>query len=314
MRAKHSQDRNESGQKMTAPSRRGAVLILTLIILAIVGSWLAMMTNEALRSKALVDDAENELQVRWAQQSVQTICLDNSEILLSGTLGEFSSSTPWIPIKLGDVEYQVRIADEQAKVNIAKKLEGSSVEDVAATLRRLAPLARADLVGLRTAKAHSGVQSSLVVFDQLWIDVNPRDLFGREGKSSITQSVTLWGDGKINLSRASDKAAIESLKGILTHSEVMELLGLYRESSMLNTAEILSSFDISNDQKNLLVEQLTQESLCHSVVIRYDRQSDQTKWRFVVQCLPEDTENDGSSPLDDTSAQKDEQSVWVQLW
>ncbi|MCA9303549.1 MAG: hypothetical protein KC996_05450 [Phycisphaerales bacterium] len=254
--------------------------------------------------------------MRWAQQSLQNLCLENAEAILQSEANDpLLSTTPWMHVVIADQLYAVSIADEQSKTNIAFLLGSHSLQQAADSLHTLAPTGRANLIQLRLAQGKPDpADPKLLAYDQLWLEMNPEDLFGDGEQPGFQQRVTLWGDGRINLRRASADAATEALRGALTRSETLALLQFIQNDPEADPLILLEQMDLSGDQKAKAAELIAQESRCYSVTLRTEHAGGNPGWRFAVQCMIEHDDPEGSHRQTGSENETMETRVWVQLW
>lgn len=290
-------------------SRQGMVLLLTLVILALVSSWLAIQVSRTARLRLTAQNAQRELQSRWAGQTLQSVCLSNAkEILAASSESESGPSAVWARFTIGTKDYEVCISDEQSKYNLVTKLESGSLEEAANTLRSLAPLARVNLAELQLSKSLAG--PGLGTYDQVWLEIDPQSVFGYKDQPGYFRGVTLWGDGRLNLEHATEAVCVHALDGILTGSEARRLLDEYKQSPEQSLGAIVGSLDLPSETRDMLLDHLVAESGSHSVMIRHDTTFGKATWRFAVQWVIEDTDQHGQQKKSDDS----EKRVRVLLW
>jgi len=306
-----SDARSITTHQCASGARSGMVLLLTLVILALVSSWLTIMVSRSARIQLSAQSAQRELQSRWAQQSLQRVCLLHAkEILDTDTDSKSESAGSWLNVSIAQNDYQVCVSDEQSKYNIATRLGSGTLEEAASVLRGLVPDGRVNLAELRRAQLHQGSGAGLSTYDQLWLEIDPESIFGSQISPGYFQGITLWGDGRLNLEHATEAVCVQAMRGILTSSEARQLYREYRATPDANLDTILVSLDIPKDTKDKLSEQVVTESSCYSVVIRLDTEDTNPDWRFAVQWMIEDKNQGGQRPQPDGPRKR----VRVQLW
>lgn len=119
----------------------------------------------------------------------------------------------WIELTLAGREYRLRLTDEQAKVNLAELLAATDQATVVTAVEELVDRRsiRAAVVGptrirpvVRGDFAEEAVEAlpALTSWHQVFEAVEPAALVGTADEAGAADRLTLWGDGRVNLSTA----------------------------------------------------------------------------------------------------------------
>lgn len=212
--------------------RPGFALLLTLALVLLAGAALAGLARRSATSALEARGDAEELRRRWAVASCRATLLPRAASILSDAEAaerDGSIAQRRVECDLAGLRCLLVITDESAKVNVnrllrdagpaeaslavARVVSGASAAGTGAAVRlrpRLTPLgpARVDLIG-----------PAIQGFEQVFGTADPTDLLGdalapavgrsRSGDPAGTgwsAAITLWGDGRLNIRRASDAA------------------------------------------------------------------------------------------------------------
>ncbi|MCC7409033.1 MAG: hypothetical protein IT442_13265 [Phycisphaeraceae bacterium] len=269
---------------------RGFALILTLMLLAIAGTALGVVTRLSLARAADAAHAQQELQLRWGTISIQNLLLSEPEEILQKA--EESSETP-LPfvrdtLELGGIPFTWTVADEQAKVNLNTILTRHDLTQATALAGRMAVAAgqavsaeprpmrpsspmQIDAPASDAARNDSseGVRNSFGSFEQVYPRATPDELFGLElgPDRGVTACLTLWGDGKINFHRADAETMAEACQPTLSAGTIGDLINLRTRRPGITVAEAIGQIELKDDQRKAATELLTDRSTCYSVLL-----------------------------------------------
>jgi hypothetical protein len=263
-------------------SQSGYVLLLTLLVLALAGAALVSVGRMSLAKAREAIAAERELQRRWGTLSCRSTLLPNAERLLLKAESRSAEPVQLVRAKLelARFTYQVSVSDEQAKININSlydQLHPQRAESAERVLSlhadkpitvRLRPLANRPTEGARSLPAFAS-------WGQVFVNPPPMSLFPQAGRDHALADFTCWGNGQLNLRRASEQslqAACESTVG-----DVRPILYLRQRYPGLGIDTIARELKLDGPREAALRQTLTTGSSCHAVwiVVRSekDRQS-----------------------------------------
>ena len=214
---------------------RGFALVLTLAVLMLAAAVLVSVGQASIRHAAEARAARTELQRRCGIMSCRRAVLPRVEELL--LLRERAARRPIASMRtkimLGGQEFDLRIADEQAKANInvlldefsAAVIENRLRESLSGTglsarirLRPGPPPATAPAATTSPASRPFLVPPLIFAYGQIFDAVSPREL---QGTSDL---LTCWGSGPINIRRATPSALRLAASPPLTGVEIDRIL------------------------------------------------------------------------------------------
>jgi hypothetical protein len=189
--------------------------------------------------------ARDDLQRKWGAISCQRAVLNGAERLLATAEAEHKKPIPVLTaaVRLGGVEFELILADEQAKANVNAVLANSDIPRTETRIREAltgsglandvklrptyGPIAvplpeagRVDAVG--AANATLTINGLGQVFD----DVPPDRLLRRAagGRIAPAELLTCWGTGAVNVRRAPEGALLLAAGRSLTRVEINRLI------------------------------------------------------------------------------------------
>lgn len=307
-------------RRRSAQSGFALLLVLVLVLLAAIS--LAGMARrsmvEALEARTAVED----LQRRWAVTSCREALLPRAGMLLEeaergkGAGGEPSErylNPPMverrITCRLAGLDYELIVADEQAKLNVNRLVEEMSRGEARSEVARLIADAGGGFVGrsgvrIRTLalgeslSRQTGNLSKLAGYGQVFGAVSPQRLVGEGRWTGLAHAVTCWGDGKVNLRRAPDAVVERACEHRIGREAVALLLEARHGDPYRTIAEILGDLDeLDRGEKQLVRECVTDASACHGLwVIAHGRQR---SWYTLVvgeggvERMTEESQRDG---------------------
>lgn len=272
-------------------TRRGYVLLVTLVLLALVSLSLVGITRLSLARAAEARRAGRELQQRWGTLSLRHAVLPRAEAVLAleGARQRRPVVTARRGVTLGGITFGLVLSDEQAKANAGALLaaqNGPSSEDGARrTLRELlvgSPLAtrlRLRPVALEDAGEGLGGIGSL---SQIFENFDPSQFLpdGPEREGDLRRApcdlVTCWGDGRLNVWRVPEPTLRALAVPALSLTQVQKLIGLRdqtlraggREPTVPPTLDsLLDRVDLTDEQRADADRLLRDGSACHGLWI-----------------------------------------------
>jgi hypothetical protein len=230
--------------------QRGFALVLVLVLLMIAAVALTAAARQSATEALASKQATEELQRRWAVTSCRSTLLPRAAGLLDAAYGppvdEDGEPIPdaprpepgahlWVSCTLAGIDYDLVLTNEQAKYNPTAMQQVSDKRSVRAALRSLAkPRRGADavddtpsvvlrpLIGLNAdgtpAEPDADTGEAVEVYagyGQLFDPVDPAALLGSADAPGPAARVTCWGDGKLQLDRATDRVIERALGPVL---------------------------------------------------------------------------------------------------
>lgn len=271
--------------------REGYVLVVTLVLIVIATVLLAGLSRYSLRTALISQQAEEELQLKWGQASIERVALSNPEAILSQPImldEGVPAERQQLAIRdgeltLGRTQFDIRVADEQAKINVNLWDVNRSDMELRRLLQEFA--GRDSAIHLSPIDSVSGDGSSTRYqsIGQL-IDsqgyANPSSAAAKTREA--TRYLTCWGEGgRINLHSASDDALVETASLAVGRGEAEKLVELRNANPTLRKAELLNRMQLRLEKREKLDALLVEESRAWSVWIHATNRSRATD-RFVV--------------------------------
>ena len=242
--------------------RRGYVLVLALLLLVIAGAMLAVVARRSLGRAADAVAGERALQAKWAAVSIGDALPPRVDRFLS------SSRRPVVEamLTLGDGPSRQRVrllvGDESAKANLnaVHERDPSAVPGAVLALAPQADL-RLDLRPNRPEPAgeFDAPPPPFGTFGQVFAAPPPIDL------AAATTALTVFGDGRLNLARASPAAVRVTTAGVLSPAEAARLVELRDGMRGSATSQLFEAMDLPQRDRERLSSLLTTTSTAQSV-------------------------------------------------
>jgi Tfp pilus assembly protein PilX len=301
--------------KVRSRQPRGYVLLMTIALLVLASTLLVAVGRSAVDHVLLARRDQDELQRRWGIISARSALLPYSEEILSRLEASDNASHPSYraSIHLGDSQYTLIISDEQAKANINALIDDtdkSAVEDEIrevlsgsglgnSVILRLSPVADDSASSSAQSDSQIGPTRWVTGLGQIFDNIPPEKLTGRDDDTGAAADVTCWGSGAINLMRAREPAMRLALGRELTKLEISRLISARDALTQISRTDRLTVDESTSssppkgdadpihrlldaatiDPKERSQLQLTAHSTCHSLwIIVQDRQR---AWRSL---------------------------------
>lgn len=284
-------------------------MLLVLVILSLAAVVMLDASRRGLRHAAAAVEAEHELQTRWGAASVRRSVLPQIDAILEGeierrdeTMSEFN-----VTVNLGGQRFDLVLADEQAKVNLnalyqergADAVRRVADEAVGAVSNHLIvdltpdPRFDPDAMGL-APRGQSLIVQPLGSWSQVFRAPTADRLLGKaDAEHRPLADLTCWGDGWINLLRASPQAIAGRVGDLLSPGEIERLIerrtpraptdsspddeprdGIDTDASVIAVIRpdnsLLSTLDLTDRQRESLEAMIIEESRCQSLTIRIE--------------------------------------------
>lgn len=202
--------------------RRAFVLISVVILLAITSLLLTQLAIVSLGEARRVVADQRELRERWAVTSLRRFVAERGESLI-----QRGKSSSQFEIHLADVHWRMTVADESAKLHLPSLIAERPVADVRQAIARLLPGRLDASLTRRPDLISDSEQQQIPSRFEAWFNVRG-DSSNRDTYHELSQQLTLWGNGRLNLTRASDatvNAVWSLLLGRPAPTEVLSIGG-----------------------------------------------------------------------------------------
>lgn len=230
-------------KSLTPRPRRGFVLVLTLTMILIAVMITGRAANRSLSRTLQSIEAEQQLQRRWEHLSLQRTLLGRAGSIFATHTEPNQSPVIWHDgsFQLSGQTYRVRLSDESAKVNLNQLQRVMTREQFQSVLS-----------SLPTGSTHREGEP-IESWGQLFGSLPASQLIGE------TTSITCWGDGRLNIHRASEESIRLLLTPVIGTSEVDALIRKRNEQR----TSVPASLGVPQAAQSLATEQ----SVCHSLWI-----------------------------------------------
>ncbi len=242
--------------------RRGFVLVLTLAMILIAVMISARTANRSLTRTLQAIQAEADLQRRWGPLSLQQSLLARStQVFHDAEVGQRTIPRPaWYDgrVELSGTTYRLRLADENAKVNLNHLRRTRPADEFRRLLTEVIPTSKLALALTNTSPDGDHPEmTSWESWGQVFPNSRPEQLIDR------TASITCWGNGRLNLHRTSDKSIRLVLEPIIGMTDVDAILRQRREPTDDNHRT--SGVPQSSLVPAIAAPFVTEESRCYSL-------------------------------------------------
>lgn len=260
--------------------RGGYALLLVLFVMALAATAMAAVCRMSLEQTMQASRAEGDLQRRWAVITCRAVLLPKAEAIIAHSKEPTSQVAR--EIRLNGQPLTLVFGDEQAKANVnllyaqgglsgAEREVRSMVEACGTAVTvELRPIAgRGKTFG--TADAKDDDPLAFEGFDQVFArQATPASLLSAErggAAAPVAAGLTCWGDGSLNLRRASADAVRAVLSRRLAAGEITRLLDLRGKNPEVESSDLLDALGLSELRRDAVEDLLTTESSCHSLWI-----------------------------------------------
>lgn len=261
--------------RMNARRRSGFVLVMTLLLIAISAVMLVGLSRQSLMLAMEAVEAQDSLQQRWAAVSFQEHLLKRAADLFGEQDRQFRESgvdgpSPWFiegEISLGGQSFQLILGDEDAKVNLNTCYRRQDRQQLASMVRAISKHSSPSDVRLRPYRVSHGDENVLPAFDS-WGQVFSLDLetgIPPTTLARITQEMTCWGSGRLNIVRASDKSLEQVCRMEVTGSTIQRIRELRRNMDSVRLDKLFSQLLLRESELEALREILADQSTCYSL-------------------------------------------------
>ncbi|MFO8014767.1 MAG: hypothetical protein R6X20_15845 [Phycisphaerae bacterium] len=273
---------------MRRPStQRGFALLMALLLVLLAGVALAGVARRSIVTALDARDAARDLQRRWAVRSCRATLLGHAERLLdeaergrgdADALSDTYKNAPKIhrtvACRLADIDYELVLTDEQAKLNVNTLLEDEGLAQAQSVVSRMVTAtgggaAPAVEVRLRTLAVRSlasekdGFLPEQGAYGQIFDGASARELVGTAQAPGVSESVTCWGDGKVNVRRAPETVLKQVCEKALTRQDLRHLLEACERNPYVPLSGMLA--EVHPKQREKVYGLLTDRSRCHGL-------------------------------------------------
>ena len=252
------------------PQPRGYVLVTVLVLVLIAGLAAAAAVRHSMDESLSAQASLRDVQYRWGALTLERALLPSAGRLIEAYEEELRRpvAARTFHVALGQLEFEVRLEDEQAKVNAGRLL--GDVADLPAAERKLRELLSgtdaAGRVRVRGATPDAELPR-LGSYAQIVEQCGARELFRQNDVrgDGLADRLTCWGDGRLNVYRASPASLRWALSPAVDLARVQELAALRDQVPRLGLSQMLDRLELTDAQRHHADGALTERSRCHSV-------------------------------------------------
>lgn len=256
-------------------------MTLVLIVLAVM-SEVGLVRN-SLRLAMEAVEAQKDLQHHWGTTSCKNLLLEQAETFFEQAANMPANAPPLWPkpnlikaqVVLDDATYRLWLRDEDARINL------NTLQDrLPAKGRLLVTNFTNDQLPLHwqpdmspTAKKNKRSFSSwgqLFDLPQIW------QQHGLESLLQATDEITCWGNGRLNIHTASDKALDGVVGQAVSHEVARQLIEARSQTQKIAWPEMLKSLDLRSKQSLTLKSWVSNKSSCYSLWLELE--NSQRSW------------------------------------
>jgi type II secretory pathway component PulK len=257
--------------------RHGYVLLLVLFVVALAATAMASVCRMSLEKAVHAGRAEADLRRRWAVISCRSVLLPKAEAIIARS--KEPGAQVQREVRLNGQPLTFVFADEQAKANVNLLFAQGGMAGAEREVRSIVEAAGAPVtVELRpipgrgksfgTPDAKDDDPPAFEGLGQVFGRAEPRTLLAARGAASpVVAGLTCWGDGSLNLRRASAEAVRAVLSRRLAAGEIARFLEMRAKNPKLESSDLLDALNLSEARRDAVDDLLTGESSCHSLWI-----------------------------------------------
>ena len=280
--------------------RRGYLLLAVIAVLILVVTSLSTLARLSLRKGLEAADAERSLQQRWGALTIERALLPQAAGVFQRQEDALAETAPGTPtaaairtsVKLGESHFDVLLGDEDAKLNLNAVYHhgGSNRTDQALTqiggpaitlARRLRPAVaplRQERMTARNASSQTGREEEDDAMPELpdafrsWgeiLDLTRLEAgIARDASlPNLTTGLTCWGNGQLNLRRASDDAILALTRVVIQDGAARRIVQRFRQNPTSTLALLLQTEVSREEDRQRLAELMSETSTNFSIWI-----------------------------------------------
>lgn len=289
-------------------STRGYVLVMTLVLVVMAGSVLAVMARRSMFDASDTLHAQERLQQKWSVYSLSRSILPQAGKVMDEVIKQFAekpndpTTRVQFDLTMGQNTWTIVLSDEQAKANLNQllKTKGNSSETSQAIRSLAEKLKVSDLPTLQVKpfdwKDTNAVQS-IHTWDQVVEEVLPEKLYATESDNiALADMLTCWGDGKLNLRNTPGPVMEIMCLPLLGRGQIEKIISERKANPQLTLEQAIKAADIAKDQVDKIKPLFTDASTCYSLFLSVDQARMKRHWLIVGQKQKTKQTADKTSP------------------
>lgn len=272
-------------------SRRGGfVLVMALALILLAGFLLACIARQSLDAALETIRARQDLQRRWGAISCQHLLLDDADGYFQRLQEDNQAAAiletpvaPAVQIKLGELTFNLRLADENCKINLNTVYALRGEEAVARVCREATTVLQSEMrIPAQENSRPFSTWSQVFALADANAGVTSAQLL-----ADATTNLTCWGNGRINLRRAPDDVVRAVGRLAVSSKVIRELLAVRKQYPDAEMQDWVKALSLSPQERTKLQKLFCEESLCYSLWI--ETISPERTWNefIVVESSPD---------------------------
>ncbi len=281
-------------QRTDILERRGFVLPMILVLLVLAAFAMAGAAQRSFDRAVLATQAEQRLRRDWTLRSATLSLTPQIERILAD-----QEAQAFEPVARHDARLTVNgyrmdmvFSDEQAKINIntllelrGKRVTERVIDEMTFTSAATIHLALPSGV----IPAERSQRRPITTWSQVAQDIRVDDLAPFD-QNTLASHFTCWGDGRINIRRASAGAIETLLSPALSTGDAETIVRVQLERPGIGLEGAIAQLELSKRDLEVVKQRLTDQSSCYALWLRLEGNS-RTYDRLIVH---EGGEPDGS--------------------
>ncbi|MAX25861.1 MAG: hypothetical protein CMJ19_15280 [Phycisphaeraceae bacterium] len=267
---------------------------MALLLIAMAGSVLAIMAKRSIFDASDVQQAQQQLEHRWAAYSLEKSLLPRAEKVIETLLEKdplrdehvFKGKVEF-EIQLAETTYQLTLADENAKANVNQMIDATQTQTVSSQpiQRLLQDMQVRDIPAIQIQPyvwENATNSQAIQTLGQVFENVNPSQLVAFESIDPVVLDVlTCWGDGKLNLHSASPHAIKAVCLKQMTRGEIDKLIRARDANPRITLDAALTSAGVDKKKLGKIKVLFTEKTTCVSLWTRWETDR-RTRYRLAV--------------------------------
>lgn len=250
---------------------------MVLVLISVASLSLAGLARQSLRVAAEAGDAQHRFEREWSTLTLQRALLFEAEALLEQqTLKTQGDELIWPlarqiagHVQTGEWEYRFLLADEDAKVNLNRVLREDPNSFATVVMSLLQSSNQSSLVPMVPPAQAQSEKRNLAPL-QSWGQVFLSRTSGPQRSPAIaireaTDEMTCWGNGRVNIRRASETAVRTICRLAVPPPTIEALLTERQSANLVGLDDLLARLELKASERFAFQRLLTDESHCFTL-------------------------------------------------
>ncbi|TWU58094.1 hypothetical protein [Rubripirellula reticaptiva] len=279
-------------------TRKGYVLLVVIAVSVLVITVLATLAKVSLRRGLEAADAERDLRSRWGALTIERVVKQAIPKVFDDQEKIYAEKSPEIPppatiraaVTLSGITFDLLLGDEDAKLNLnamyhhagpmktqqaIERVIGRAVPGTIRLIPAVEPLQLArENKRLKEPSSEDGetAEPELPAAFRSWGEVFDIGELERQARSpvalpNVTTGISLWGNGVLNIRRASDEAILAVVGSVVQDGGAQKFLKRFRENPTVTLGVILQTEVSGQDNRDQITALISETSTNYSVWI-----------------------------------------------